>query len=437
MTVDEGTLLSNMSLQKEYIRIGATDEHPYVFPCFTDYPERCPKVGSDLEYIYAVLNGILHANIIWSNHPDFPSLKLALENDEIDLIGNTRILHSKSIQNETLTQTSVAYHLGIGFFIKSFPVQITLNPVSRFSWDLWVCIIFLTGSLLFIKKYIFQKYKRASMALSTIFVLWSFIMTLIMELYGNLLTTDLITSNEFTTSISDLTDLGRKLVQKECQFIIYEKYLNSDDFQIIFNPVIDKPWARDFKTAFRINPPITINNKEDLLPFVRNSSCLIGLDFVSYDLSLFDNLCGIKVKIFPDDIPFMPYVYYHRLESYSTFINNIFASESFRALPAYLQKRYGYTLPKDCLNTNSNTKYLLTLSQLYSCFLILNVGLVASATIFLMKKFNLTKWLEKTLSNKVLKGNNKYEDSSDIMTQKVDILSSTTSDFVFSEVGFQ
>lgn len=229
----------SVSHMNKTIRIGATDEYPYVFPCFVDYPNRCSTVGSDLECIYSVLNGMLHLNIVWSDHRDFPELQSAFENDQIGLIGNTRILDWTSVRNESVTQTPVAYYLGIGFFVRSLPETTALNPFSRFSWNLWVSIVITTSILLFMKRFI-MKYKFAYVPLNIIFLLWAFFMSLIMGLYGNLLATDLVTSNKFSTTFQDLNDLGEKLVNKMCQFVFFDKYVDSDDFRIIFNPDNDK-----------------------------------------------------------------------------------------------------------------------------------------------------------------------------------------------------
>lgn len=110
---------------------------------------------------------------------------------------------------------------------------------------------------------------------------------------------------------------------------------------------------------------------------------------MSLGISSYDNLCGITVKVFPDDIPFIPYVYYHTLRLYSKFIDDVFASDSFRAFPDILTKNYNYVPSSDCIN--SEDKYYITMTYLYSCFTIFLIGLIISSAFFIAVRFNLSK----------------------------------------------
>lgn len=373
-------VIANTS-QTQLIRIGATEEPPYVLPCFMEYPNRCIKVGSDLEFIYTVIHGMLHLEITWVGYPGFDELQVALVSNEIDLIGNALPLDWQIVSNASYRFFPPPYGLGIGFFAKSLPVVTTLNPFSRFTWDLWACLISLTLCILLIKKALAKRSIVGRTSFKIFYLLWCFTLTLVGELYSNILTTDLITLNRFQSTYHDLSDLGDKLISEECRVIVYDKYIDVPDLQIIFNSSTDTVWAHKFKAAFPINPPITFHDKPDMYTFIRNSSCVVGVDFVSYDLSSFDNLCNIDVKIYPDDIPFMPYVYYHTLDNHTSLaIDNIFSSDSFRSYPSHLAKSYNDVSPGVCEDLSDN-KYLLTLSKIYMCFAIYAVGIILSVIV--------------------------------------------------------
>lgn len=377
--------MSDQIKSMQSIRIGATEEQPYVFPCFVNYPKKCDKMGTDLEYIYNVLNGMLDLHIDFYNYSDLIDLRRALVTNEIDVIGNTLPLDRNNVMNETVLHTPPSNTLSIGFFTKFQPVTAHIDPFSTFDWDFWICISMFTILLVIIKKF-FTK----STSVKLFFVLWSLVLTLITEMYGNLLTADLLTSKDIRTSFEDLADLGQKLVRRECRLVVYYKYVDIPEYQIIFNPHHEKVWAENFRLASRSNPPILISNKEDMYPLVRNSNCVVGLDFVGLDLSMYESLSDIVVKLFPEDIPFLYYAYYHKLAQFSTVMDTIFASESFRALPDALRKRYHSNMNMTKLKSMDEI-FLLDVSKLYSCFMILIVGIVSSGAIAIWDNIELRK----------------------------------------------
>lgn len=366
--------------ERKSVRIGATFEYPYVFPCFDEYPKRCFKLGSDLEYMHTILNGMLHKNVVWNSYPTFKQLERALETNEIDLIGNGLLLDVQHAANTEFQYTPAAYYLGIGFFAKASPAATTLNPISTFTWDLWVCLISLTLFLWWIKPLLNKKCIITSVLFNGLFLIWCFTLTIISELYGSVLTADLVTTKKVHSTYNGLSDLGDKLIGKQCRFIIFEKYVDIPDFEIIFNPQLQYEWAKKFKAAFLTNPPIVVKDQSDIYTFVRNSSCVVGLDLLSHDLSFFDHLCNIEVKIYPDDIPFMPYVYYHNLDIHTSLaLDNVFSSDSFRSYPDHLVRIYNDIFPTVC--EESDNRYTLTISKIYLCFAIYAAGITLSTIV--------------------------------------------------------
>lgn len=372
------------------IRIGFTEEEPFAYSCLLDYPTRCENYGIDLEYIYNVIYGMFHLNVSWSFYKDFDDLSRALDDDEIDLIGNTRIIGLTSGNNETWYQTFPVGNLIIGFLVKTVILPKTLYPLNKFTWDLWLAIMALTSLLYFLKK---SMENRLQLQLSFIaskffYFFWFVILSVIMDFYGNMLTADLITTQKTVTSFTDLDDLGRKLVSNQCQFAIFEKYIQILVFDYVFKPEHNLSWSSNFRNAFITNPPILVQSKKDLLTLVRNSKCVVGLDLVSLDTSPYASLCDVDVKVFVDDIPVQRFVYYHKTEFLNSVINTVIATDSFRELPKVLLKRHLNVYTNDSVNNcqiSKNGIIEMTLSQLFYYFIILLVGIVIAGAILVFQ----------------------------------------------------
>lgn len=363
------------------IRVGATLEEPFVASCFLQYPAQCKSYGTDLDFIHIVIVEILKLNVTWIPYDNFDLLYKALEENQIDMIGNTQQL---SLTSEKWFSTRAAYHLGVGFFIKSETTPKTLNPLKSFTWDLWLslilltCLVYIQGQLL-----VRIKYLQPSNAF---YVLWFVILMIIMNLYANVLTGDLLTSTKKPV-FNNMDELGEKLVSKQCRFVIWHNYLESnemDEMASIFLPKHNLSWAKNFKVAFETNPPIQVKNKNDIFVYVKNNSCVIGLDFVS-DKSLYDKLCGIEVKMMVDDIPAKQYGYFHNIKYLQSTFNEIFLTSPFTELPNVLFKQYFKRISANCSGSSDRSHYKLTVAKLINCFIIVTVGIIVAGTLMIMQ----------------------------------------------------
>lgn len=371
----------------ETVRIGATVEEPFVYNCFIDYPARCPYFGTDLEFIYDILVNLFSLNVVWKEYEDFNELYEALDNNEIDLIGNTLGVDMHFYRNTSLwLKTDTVMQLGLAFFVKSANVPMTINPLKIIKWDLWMCIVAASGFVYLLDKLVPKfKHKFAFITSKFFHFLWFFILLLLMEFYGNIFTADLITTTKTPELFTTLNELGEKLVLKECNFVIFDKYVEYEEFDIIFQPHLNFSWAANFRTAFKTNPPIQVKSKDDMLVFVRNNTCTIGIDIIGPDTSLYSPLCDIDVKVFTEEIPFRPYVYYHTITSLEHFFNFIRKSTGFSEISNDLLKRYFKRQIKSfylgCNMANSDSYYVLTLQKMSFCFSILIIGISISGFI--------------------------------------------------------
>lgn len=375
------------------IRIGAIKAEPFVYSSFVEFKRECDDCGVELELAYSVLHNFLHLNVTGILFSNDSEMEAAIQRNEIDFTGNTKRRDYSSVYRMWHSTPSTMY-LGIGFFVKSPKESKIVNPIFSFSWDLWLCIIFLTAFLHLGYQLISTRFRLTFLTSHFTYILWSIITTLLMEMYSNVITTDLITKIEGSPLFNDLMDLGRKLLSKECRLVINSQYIiyNSTIKKTVVNPQHNQSWAEMFRAAYTVNYPIVVENSTDLFHFVRNSSCVVGLDYVGYDKTLYGSLCGIDVKMFPEEILYRPYVYYHNLDMLQTFINDIFISDAIRQLSnllmhKYTQKYFEHHL--NCLELLERSEFTFSLHRLYYCFSIFIIGILVSGLIVLMQQMKI------------------------------------------------
>lgn len=384
-----------MSFNKT-IRIGAVKAEPFVYSSFVEFKKGCTECGVELEFIYNVIYNFLHLNVsgvLYNNDSDFEA---AIQNGEIDIIGNTKRKDYALIYKNWYTTPSTVY--SIGFFVKS-PREIkVVNLIFSFSWDLWLCLILVTAFLHLGFHLVSTRFHFTFLTSHFAYIFWLIVTTCIMELYSNMITADLLTKSEGVPLFNDLADLGGKLLNKECRFVINNQYMiyNSTIKKTVLNPEHDQYWADTFRSAFKVNPPLIVENTVDLYGLVRNSSCLVGLDYVGYDNSLYNSMCGMQVKMFPKEIIFRTYVYYHKMESLQNIIDNIFASEAVHQLPNFLlhkySKRYFESSNFACLETVNRPEFSFSLHRLYYCFSVFITGIIVSGLILIIQRMKLYLW---------------------------------------------
>lgn len=370
------------------IRIGATTELPAVFPCFPNYPTTCSYPGVDLEFIYTMIVRTLGLNVEWNFYENFTDLDKALNNNEIDLIGNTIIAGLKPKSDEVWLSTAANLYRGIGFIARTSSIAETLQPFKSFTWDLWVFIIIVTVIVGLLERSVTKSQHGFGFGISQhIYLFWFLFLSIIMNFYGNILTADTLINAKGTKAFSDLNDLGEKLIRKELQLVMFEKYMDVEAFQVLFNSDKNESWASNFRISLKTNPPILAPDKYATRDYVRKNFSLVGLDFVVADASLYSTLCDVEVKTFPDYLPFRPYVYYHTLKSLQLVFQELLAYDSFLHYGNVLINQYKFMMyNSDCKHSIQLADYILTLPTLRQIFIFLLSGLIASCLIKLGEK---------------------------------------------------
>lgn len=356
------------------IKIGATEDEPYAFSCFTKYPNGCRKVGTNLEFIYTVLVEVLNLTVTWVKYNDYGALDRAIRNNSIELKGITGFLTKSQ-----LFRTPPAFYYGIGFLVKDQYTSEPLNPLSVFSWDLWASLFTVTTIVVILDKVIIKNLKW-SRKLTKIFQLfWFIVWALVFELYGNVLTNNLVETRS-APPFSDLPDLIEKVGRNHCTLAQY--YKRNLNFFIFRNSTL----YRNYKAALKTNPPIEVREISQLISIINNStSCIVGMDLVTPDLTVYNSGCNIKVISFPNDILFHTMVYYHRLERLNKIFQEVFYTDAVSQLGNVLSKRYiNDIMPKTCSEGKQQEKSI-TLDNLRYWFIILIIALFVNFITFLSK----------------------------------------------------
>lgn len=324
------------------------------------------------------------------NH--FYELMNALNNDEIDMIGNSDKPSLNLDMNGTVYQTPATLYWGVGLFVKSLSVEQTMNPFEYFSYEWWLSVITVTACLQVCIRFINAKLRLTFASLKIVILIWFLFISLIMEMYGNVLTSNLLSSEKEKPLFNSLDELGEKLLNKQCRYVIFDQYVNDSDIYEVYYPEHNKSWAKSFRQAFKRNPPIEVKSKIEMFAIVQNSSCTVGLDYIALGMDQYEFLCSVEMKTFPSDFTFKPYGYYHRIKELNEAFNIIFASDPFQQLSNLLLKKYTKLdlklFPKSCEN-EGNTQ--MSLLKLYPCFIILIAGMFCSfmATVCCNIRYNM------------------------------------------------
>lgn len=374
-----------MNFSFDTVRIGAYIQEPFASQCFIHYPHYCKHLGFELEYIYEIIVTILRMKVEWKMYENYKELFHALDNDKIDLIGVTNVagLQSESIK---ILETPTTIHWGVGMFVKTTSISQNLNPFEYFLIDMWFCIIVISISIHFCNRFVPRRLRCALLSFKCATVFWYLIITFIMELYGNLMTSNLLLSERVGHVFDDLQGLGEKLLSKQCHFVISSQIVNDTDISGFYNPTHNKSWANIFRLAYKVNPPVEVNSEIEMFAFIQNSSCAVAVDYITPGINPADFFCNVEQKHFPDEMPLKPSVYYHRLRNLEKTFDVLFASDPIRGLLNLLLMKYKkiYTSinPKQCKNGTDQT---LSMQKLSYCFIVLIGGWIISFMVNVFK----------------------------------------------------
>lgn len=349
------------------VRIGVAIDPPWNHECLVDYPTRCPNPGMDIEYLYSVLGEILHLNVTFSRHESYENVLNALNDSVIDMIGNAFAIYDRpDIKN--IHRTSIYMYEEIGFITKSVNSAPTLNIFTAFTLDLWICLTVISHVMYGLKSFLDKPRLHLSRKLSQfIYGIWFLILLFIIELYGNLLVDNLITaSNSSNNLFTDLNDLSKKLIHRQCRFVLFENYT------VMYKNVFagqNKSWTESFLLSLHSNS-ITVNSSKEVYnTVINNASCLVGLDFVFHQTEFPIKVGGIAVQTFPSEIPIIPFVFYHTIQLLVVILDNIFATEPFSKFDDVLIKKYINDFQSECLKTSSMSSQI-SLSNMQMFFIV-------------------------------------------------------------------
>lgn len=359
------------------VRLGAVADYPSVEDCFTSYPDSCKRPGHDFQFIYTILSQIMHLDVHLIEYKSYKDLFLALDQDDIDIIGDS-LYYDEELFSPNWKPLFLFSQSTLGFVVKSeerkcaFTEQNSL--FSIFSWQVWLIIMMITISFCFVKTIINRLNSNEALHAFGMFqrtlLLWSLIVSVIIELYGNLITVKTYLTYYPTSPFGNLTDLGEKLLSKECKFVILDKYrYNPDINSLFFNVTHNRSWGTYFQKASHLNPPVLVSDRKDFANFISSEACFVGIDFiVDHPISFYSHLCNIEMKVFPDEIPSKRIVYYHKLrdKQLTGILNDVVSSPSLMVYYPYLVKQYA--VREDCVGTAKKELTSISLINLQEPF---------------------------------------------------------------------
>lgn len=372
------------------VKVGAVVDSPYAEECFVRYPSNCKLPGMDIQFIYTLLSEFLQMNVDLINYDTYEEADEALENEEIDLIGI-----SYSYNKEVLGKWkyfTIFTEGQLGFIVKSVSSRRanSTQMFTIFSWQLWLMLLFVTITVCCIQK--LAKYynsgKIVSYGTATLVAgFWFVILNLIIEVYGNLITVNLVLPDTVKAPFDNLTDLGEKLNSQECKFAMLKKYLNSTEYSsVLFNPEHNRSWAHSYETAYNLNPPIWTKDRKEMIHHILNNSCVVGLDYVTdFQQAYYDKICGIHVEVYPEEIPVSRYMFYHKINDTKTIsiIESILGNQAFAAYYQYLFKQH--QVFDECDEKTAHMFSSIDLSNLQNTFLVLIAFLALTFLLFCFK----------------------------------------------------
>lgn len=372
------------------IRVGATIDPPYAESCYYRYPNFCFNPGYNIEFIYIVLSNMIGLNVHWVNYANYSDLDIALDNDDVDING---LVYAYDQDSTTRWNYSMpVFSSTIGLVVKTHIAvkeSMQLLLLSFFDLQLWLMIIATSIFVILWKKMvtaILTKSAPSAKVANLLFVVWFIMFSIILNLFGNLIAVDLILPNAVTaTPFQTVQELGGKLLNKECRFVMFKINENATEFyDVLFTPKHNKSWSENFRTAFEVNPPLFVNSKDELIKVVKDNDCMVGVDYAQLNgISYYDNYCGIKSLTFLDEFEFSYYAYFYRNPNLINLFDKVITTDSFYAFSQKVAQRYYPRATVNC-KTITNTG-VLNLSKLFDCFAILLFGIALSSAAFILQ----------------------------------------------------
>lgn len=383
--------------QQDPIRIVSHVDSPLVNDCFDVYPnDDCLFPGYEVEYIYTVIHGMLRYPIQWIKVKSFDEVQSALKNDKADIMGQSAFLDPTNIQKFGYPPPAYVYD-SLSLLVKeSYTSQSQVLVLLRsFTWDLWsyimgaslVClmirhlskglyrkIINLRRNFVKTVEQIFHVFRA-----NVVFSVWFILVSLLLNFYSNLIAVDLVAPDRVkTVPFKTLNELGQKLLTKECQFVMLEKYVNFTEMQdFLINPMKSRrPWAPSFLEAFKTNPPSVAKDRDHMVEMISNGTCLVGVDWATMGLYYHSRYCDLRILSYPEEIEMLGYTFFTTREDLKEAMSTVILSQPLQAYTVYLSdKYYSKGIPVDCTGDKVITINPVNIIKMQDCFYILLTGL--------------------------------------------------------------
>lgn len=397
----------------EPIKIVAYVDTPLVNECFDTHPNiSCVYPGYEIEYIYTVVNIMLGLPIKWIKVNSFAEVKSALDESKADIMGQSQFVSPKYI-GRWYHPPSTTYDSLALLVRERYVIQTQVFILLRcFKWDLWSAI-FIFSLLCLVVRRISNSFGEVASRLENFFInsvkkfchyfrtkiyfsLWFILVSILLSFYSNLIAVDLVAPERVkTVPFKSLPDLGQKLLTKECRFAILAKYLNcSEIYDILINPTeSEKSWAPAFVKAYVTNPPLVVKDRKEMLDYVLNGSCIVGLDFLSMDAFYSRTYCDLRILSYSEELPLLSYTFYTTSKLLKTKMSSVVLSESIRAYRTYLNNKYYLKggIPVDCRTSRTVTVKPINIKKMQDCFYVLAAGLVFAFMLAFFKRYGTCK----------------------------------------------
>lgn len=379
------------------------NDDPYVRDCYTKYPRYCPNPGIDIEFIYTVINYMVGFHITWFKYETNSDLEMALDENEIDMIGTIYAL--QDIYSSRWMYAPTTNYDGPAFIVKSKyrnKIDEELLLLKMFTWELWLGLFSLsliTIWMQYLPKSIRKKInvRRPSNSLFSINInfnaklvmtFWFIILGILLNLFGNLIVVNLTLSNiDEDVLFTNISQLGELVAKQKCRLAILEQYKDEQVFYpFILNPSHNKTWAENFRIAYRLNQPIYVKDRSELVQLINEShSCVVGVDWMTLESFYKKRHCEVKmIVIYHEFIPWM-FVYYHRVEHYSELFKAVTMSNSIASYYNYLMQEYYYSVDAAiCEALHHAETQPIPMNKVKDGFIVLSVGVLLAFVVFVL-----------------------------------------------------
>lgn len=387
------------------VRIGWTIDDPLVTECFGTNGFDCEFPGFEIEYCHTIIHGILKLDYELIGYDGYDALDEALTNKEVDIPGLSYFVDEDMASR--FGWAPVYLWDGTALVAREFnkPTDDSMALLVAFNYDLWLAMVgatVVTMVIRWLSKKLYKERKKDNLPLSPFaylvyvfraklfYVLWFLFLGILLDFYGNVFAVNILTQSQTKmVAFTDMMDLGRKLVSKECRLAMYDVNLDIPEFMetIIHPSRHNRSWAPLFNKAFEVNKPYYAPSREAMMDLVLNSSCVVGLDWWTMTSFFESHWCDVRVIMYPDERDtYFQYTYYVTRDDIRDAVYTVISHPSFQSFTDYLAKKYYKSNSPPPCGDQSNPVQPLTISKLQDGVYIWLIGLSFALIILIYQK---------------------------------------------------